>query len=127
MLKIQLWHDGEMKTYTQNFISGYMFRRALDLDLERAEFVQKFLGQNTVDQAMVEAQKKLLDNLFHFISEVFGGQFTAEEYERGTDALQIMDQSWAIVHGIINQTMEPLNGLTNPDDDTQKKKSNRRK
>lgn len=125
MLKIQLRHDGEMKTYSQDFISGYMFRRALDLDEKRNKYLQKLLDEENGKQATAEEQKKLLDHLFHFISEVFGEQFTAEEYERGTDARKIIDQSWAIVHGIISQTMEPFEGIDV--DDTQKKKSSRQK
>jgi hypothetical protein len=124
MLKITLRIDGETKTFSQDFISGYMFRKAIDLDEKRNKYLQKLLDQENGGKVTAEEQQALLDELYHFISEVFGGQFSAEEYEKGTDARQIVDQSWAIVHGIISQTMEPFEGL---DDDTQKKKSNRRK
>ncbi|MBH8609398.1 phage tail assembly chaperone G [Thermoactinomyces sp. CICC 10521] len=124
MLKIKLRVNDETKTFSQDFISGYMFRKAIDLDEKRNKYLQKFLDQENGGKVTAEEQQALLDELYHFISEVFGGQFSAEEYEHGTDARQIVDQSWSIVHGIISQTMEPFEGL---DDDTEKKKSNRRK
>ncbi|MBA4543856.1 MULTISPECIES: phage tail assembly chaperone G [Thermoactinomyces] len=122
MLKITLHLNGEKKTFSTNFISGYMFRRALELDEKRNKYLKKLLEEQEPSR---EEQEELLDELYTFISEVFGQQFSAEEYEKGTDARNIVDQSWAVVHGIINQTMEPFEGVA--DDDTQKKKSNRRK
>ncbi|MBN2910770.1 hypothetical protein JQC72_14815 [Polycladomyces sp. WAk] len=128
MLKIQLRLHGETKTYCQDFISGYLFRRALDLDDKRNKFLKKLLDQEN-GQDMTQEQEELLNELYHFVSEVFGGQFTPEEYERGTDAREIIDQSWAIVHGIINQVMEPLKELDDDEDVKKKKrpKPNRRK
>lgn len=107
MLKIKLRLSGETKEYTQDFISGYLFRRAVDLDDKRNKYMQEVL--KTQGDIPAEKQKALLDELYDFVSTVFDQKFTAEEYEKGADARQIIDQSWAIVHGIIGQVMEPLN------------------
>lgn len=107
MLKIKLRLNGEDKEFTQDFISGYLFRRAVDLDDKRNKYMQEVL--KTQGDIPAEKQKALLDELYDFVSTVFDQKFTAEEYEKGSDARQIIDQSWAIVHGIIGQVMEPLN------------------
>lgn len=107
MLKIKLRLNGETKEYYQDFISGYLFRRAVDLDDKRNRYMQELL--ETQGDIPAEKQKALLDELYNFVSTVFDGKFTADEYEKGADARQIIDQSWAIVHGIIGQVMEPLN------------------
>ena len=121
MLRITLHLDGEKKTFYTDFISGYMFRKALELDEKRNKYLKKVLDQQETSR---EEQEELLNELYTFISEVFGKQFTPEQYEQGTDARRIVDQSWAIVHGIISQTLEPLSELE--DDDSQKKKKSNR-
>lgn len=115
MLKIQLQLNGKTKTYTQDFISGYLFRKALLLSDKREKFLKKVMDEG----ASLEEQEALLDELYHFISEVFGGQFTPVEYEQGTDARRIVDQSWSILYGIISQVTEPLQEMNAGD--TQKK------
>lgn len=94
------------KTYRQDFISGYLFRKALQLGDKQNKYIQRMM--ETQQAESIEEQETLLDELFHFITEVFEGKFTAEEYERGTDARKIVDQSWDIVNGIIGQVMDPI-------------------
>lgn len=101
---LKLFLDGEWKEYKINFISGKMFRLALELDQKRNDYVRKMLDSQEGNREMMS----LLDELFAYICMVFGDQFTPEQYEEGTDARNIIDQSWAIVHGIISQTLEPL-------------------
>lgn len=106
MLKIELRINGEKKTYRQDFISGYLFRKALQLGDKQNKYIQRMM--ETQKPEPIEEQETLLDELFHFITEVFDGKFTAEEYERGTDARKIVDQSWDIVNSIVGQVMEPI-------------------
>ncbi|PRX39523.1 hypothetical protein CLV97_12461 [Planifilum fimeticola] len=124
MLKITLRLNGETKTYTQDFISGYLFRKALLISDKREKFLKKVMDSET--GATLEEQEELLDELYHFITEVFGNQFTVEEYERGTDARRVVDQSWEIVYRIISQVTGPLQEL-NVGNPTQKKKPHRKK
>lgn len=109
MLKIVLHINGEKKEFTQDFISGRMFRKAVDMSEKQTTYLlkaEKAVKKN--EQISRADQNKLLDELYHFVSEVFGNKFSAEEYEDGTDARQIVDQSWGIVHQIVSQTMDPI-------------------
>lgn len=106
MPKIELRINGEKKTYRQDFISGYLFRKALQLGDKQNKYIQRMMEAQKPES--IEEQETLLDELFHFITEVFDGKFTAEEYERGTDARKIVDQSWDIVNSIVGQVMEPI-------------------
>ncbi|SDY69554.1 phage tail assembly chaperone G [Thermoactinomyces sp. DSM 45892] len=105
MLKINLYLEGERKTFQTDFISGKKFRRALELDDKRNKYVKQNLDSESMD--LVDSQE-LLDELYLFISQVFDNQFTTEQYEEGTDARRIINQSWAIVHSIISQTLEEI-------------------
>lgn len=120
MLKITLRLNGDTKEYTQDFISGYLFRRAVDLDDKRNKYMQEVL--QTKGDIPAEKQTALLDELYDFVSHVFDRKFTAEEYEKGSDARQVIDQSWAIVHSIIGQVMEPLNQGGNGNNKKKRKK-----
>lgn len=123
MLKIELRLNGEKKTYRQDFISGYLFRKALQLGDKQSKYIKKMM--ETQEPESIEEQEEMLDKLFHFITEVFEGKFTAEEYERGTDARKIVDQSWDIVNSIVGQVMDPI-GEDETVDGKKKKKSNRK-
>lgn len=120
MLKIKLRLNGETKVFAQDFISGYLFRRAVDLDDKRNKYMKEVL--ETQGDISAEQQTALLDELYSFIVAVFDERFTVEEYEKGSDARQIIDQSWSIVHGIIGQVMEPLNQDGDGNDNKKKKK-----
>ncbi|MCS1351146.1 phage tail assembly chaperone G [Mechercharimyces sp. CAU 1602] len=119
MLKIELQFDGEKKMYMADFISGRMFRRALDLVDKQQKFLKK-MSELEETEEIQEEQQELLDELFLVISEVFTKQFTPQEYEAGTDARHLTNQSWAIVYGIVNQVFSPLSEDGNGD---KKKKS----
>ncbi len=125
---VKLRINRETKTFSQDFISGYMFRRALDLEEKRGEFLKKLL-ENEGNVSAVE-QEEILNELYGFIVEVFDKQFTADEYENGSDARHVVNQSWAIVNGIIGQVANPLAKLesSNNAKNNEKKKnhSNRR-
>ncbi|SFT04074.1 phage tail assembly chaperone G [Marininema halotolerans] len=111
MLTITLRIKGEERKFSQDFISGYLFRKALELDSKRSKYLKKVLENSEAgedESDLHEEQDKLLSHLFNFICIVFDQEFTPEEYEAGTDARKLMDQSWMIVHGIINQVTEPL-------------------
>lgn len=125
MLTIELRIDGETKKITQDFISGFLFRKALELGDKRDKYLQKALAQE--GQFPVDEQGAILNELYQFISEVFDKQFSAEEYERGTDARKVVDQSWEIVHGIISQTLDPMGEIEDEDGDKKKKKSSRKR
>ncbi|MBD1373713.1 hypothetical protein IC620_15310 [Hazenella sp. IB182357] len=116
MLKIKLNIDGENKTFTQDFISGRMFRKAIELEEEQNQHLAKIQKQSDIP---VSESIKLIEALYHFICEVFDKQFTLEQYEDGIDARKIMDHSWTIVNAIIGQVIDPL-GLDESDEDKKK-------
>lgn len=75
MLKITLRQaDGTKKTYSQDFISGRMFRRTIE--------IQKLMQAKPSDP-------DTLNETYNYFSEVFGNQFTAEEFEDGIDSREM--------------------------------------
>lgn len=116
MLSIKLRIDNQYKTFSTDFISGRMFRKALELDEKRNQYVKNVVSEVPATWHDMEL---LLNKLYQFIADLFGNQFTSQEYEDGTDARKIVDQSWMIVHGVIGQTMEPLSEIGT--DDSKKK------
>ncbi|WP_416729198.1 phage tail assembly chaperone G [Fictibacillus sp. JL2B1089] len=114
-MQLTLRINDEKKTFSVDFISGYMFRRAIDLEEKRGKFLKKLIEEGV----SAEEQKALLNELYGFIVQIFDKQFTTDEYENGSDARRIVDQSWAIVNGIIGQVSNPLGKLeTKSDSDT---------
>ncbi|SDY84822.1 phage tail assembly chaperone G [Thermoactinomyces sp. DSM 45892] len=117
MWEIKLYLDKEWKTFSTDFISGRMFRKSLELDDRRNKFLQKALEHKELDRV---EQDQIVKELFSVITQVFDNQFSIEQYEEGTDARKIADQSWSIIHGIIGQTLEPLSSLASEEDDLKK-------
>jgi hypothetical protein len=105
-MQLNLRINGEKKTFSVDFISGYMFRRALDLEEKRGKYLKKLIDEQ--GNVPAEEQDTLLNELYGFIAQIFDKQFTTDEYENGSDARSIVDQSWAIVNGIIGQVADPL-------------------
>ncbi|TCP32187.1 hypothetical protein EV207_101165 [Scopulibacillus darangshiensis] len=70
-MEITLKIDGKDKKFAQHFVSGYYFRKALELSKEEEK---KGLDL------------KLIDKYVDFVCEVFGNQFTSEDYTNGVNA-----------------------------------------
>ncbi|MGG3623866.1 hypothetical protein ABES25_09975 [Bacillus gobiensis] len=84
-MKTKLFINGEEKTFTApSFINVKMHKRAVELMLELN------VDNPTPDE---------LDTLIDFIVEVYGKQFTSEEFEEGFDGRQLNDKIAETLYG----------------------------
>ena len=92
-MKIVLRVDGKDKTYTEDFVKGIVFRKALELNkkVREAEFYDEFV---------------------EFLAFAFGNQFTAEEAWDGLSVTQIQTEPTRIFNevlglgGLVTQPVE---------------------
>lgn len=75
MLTINLLQDGKEKTYTQEFIPARVFRRTIEV------------RESIKDGISTEK----LDMIAAYVSEVFGGQFTTEQFYDGIPSHKFLD------------------------------------
>ncbi|UOQ93416.1 hypothetical protein MUO14_24115 [Halobacillus shinanisalinarum] len=76
-MEIVLKINGEDKTFTQSFVSGYCFKKALELSTEEEK-----KGFDV----------KILEKEIDFVCEVFNNQFTRDEFYKGVDATKLMSE-----------------------------------
>lgn len=86
-MQLTLRINGENKTFTADFISARMFRRAVEM---QKHFRGGELDENT------------LDEMVGFVTEVFGKQFTIDDVYDGVEASKIID--------VIIQTINAVTG-----------------
>lgn len=72
-MEIKLVINGEIKTFTQSFVSGRMFRRTI----EYAEKFRELLEQEPYDRI------KDMELAADYVVEVFNNQFTRDQYIDG--------------------------------------------
>lgn len=82
-MEITLKIDGEDKTFVNSFVPFEMKRKALELD--------KYATQKNADPI------KLFDKQAAFIVEVFGKQFTVEEFKAGFNAIGAQDALYDLI------------------------------
>lgn len=93
MLSITLrQEDGSGKTYTQEFISGRMFRRTIEM--------QKLL-KSGVDVGT-------LDQLANYVCEVFGKQFTLDQLYDGVAAGRLIPTISDCINAVVSGASESI-------------------
>jgi len=85
-MKITLRIDGQNKEFVQEFIPARMFRKTME--------IQAKLGKGF--------NEKDLDSTVSFMVDVFGNQFTIDQFYDGLDARNLVKT----VVGIINEIVE---------------------
>ncbi|AST97294.1 phage tail assembly chaperone G [Shouchella clausii] len=90
-MEITLRIDGKDKTFVNSFVPFEMRRKALELD--------KYATQKNADPI------KLFDKQAAFIVEVFGNQFTVEEFKAGFNAIGAQDALYDLIAvNVLGQT-----------------------
>lgn len=90
VLKITLrQEDGTERTYSTDFISGKMLRRAMEI---RKELTQ------------IAENPDALNEVYAYFSDAFGKQFTAEQFEEGIDSREMTDTLAHYINAIISKT-----------------------
>lgn len=77
-MDIKLYVDGKYRTYTVPFVKARMLRRALELS-------ERFEGREDATVTLED-----LDLMADFIVDLFGGQFTRDEFYDGLPADQLV-------------------------------------
>ncbi|WP_193432322.1 phage tail assembly chaperone G [Caenibacillus caldisaponilyticus] len=92
-MELTLMIDGKKKTFTTGFISAMMYRKTL--------VMSKKLNKNTFDE-------NDLDAIVDFIVELFGKQFTRDEFYHGLAANKLEQTVMDCINGIISGGNEAL-------------------
>ena len=98
-MKIVLRVDGKDKTYTEDFVKGIVFRKALELNKKVRE--AKNLGE-----------AEFYDEFVDFLVFAFGNQFTSEEAWDGLSVQQVQSEPTRIFNevlglgGLVTQPVE---------------------
>lgn len=87
-MKIKLRVDGKEKTYTEDFVKGIVFRRALELNKK-------------VREATNVGEAEFYDEFVDFLVFAFGNQFTSEEAWNGLNVTQIQSEPTRIFNEVL--------------------------
>ena len=91
-MKVVLRIEGQEKEFVQSFVAGRMFRKTLE--------IQKKLTERLTPE--------LLDEFVQYSVDLFGNQFTLEEFYDGVDARVIVETILGFVNEIINGASEAV-------------------
>lgn len=98
-MKLTLLIDGKEKTFTQDFISGRMFRRTLEISKKFQD------GQIDVET---------LDIAVDYVVELFGGQFTRDEFYDGIEAGKLIPTVVDCVNQVVGKATEAIGADADP-------------
>lgn len=98
-MKLTLLIDGKEKTFTQNFISGRMFRRTLEISKKFQD------GQIDVET---------LDIAVDYVVDLFGGQFSRDEFYDGIEAGKLIPTVVDCVNQVVGKATEAIGADADP-------------
>ncbi|CAM5794828.1 phage tail assembly chaperone G [Brevibacillus borstelensis] len=93
-MQITLRIDGENQTFTQDFISGRMFRRAIEM--------QKHFQDGT------KMDENTLDEMVGFVTEVYGKQFTIDQFYDGIHSNKLIATVTKTINAVVGRGTEAL-------------------
>ncbi|ANY76409.1 hypothetical protein BBD41_03140 [Paenibacillus ihbetae] len=102
-MKIEIRKGDEVKTYVQDFISGRMFRRTIEI---QKLFQVNEQGKNVIDETHIDA-------LVAYVVELFGKQFTVDEFYDGVEARSLISTIMSCVQEVAGQVTQAA-GVTDP-------------
>lgn len=92
MLQVTLRLDGGEKEFTQDFISGRAFRRAVELQAELKDGVD--VGA--------------LDKMVGYVVDLFGKQFTADQFYDGIAANKLISTVIGCIRAVTSQASQAI-------------------
>lgn len=102
-MQITLRIDGKDKIFKQEFISGRMFRRTLEI---QKLFRVNEEGKNVIDETHIDA-------LVDYVVELFGRQFTIDDFYDGVEARKFISTIMKYVQEVTGKVSEAV-GTTDP-------------
>jgi len=103
MLQVELRIDGQPKVFVQDFISGRMFRRTLEMQ----KLFESKDGKNVVDE-------RHLDTMVDYVVELFGHKFDRDQFYDGIAANRLMSTITGCINAVSTQSSEALGTGTDP-------------
>lgn len=100
-MKLTLMIAGEAKEFKAPFISGRMLRKTM-------EFQKKV--------ATTDIAPELLDQLADYVVELYGKQFTQDEFYDGIEAQKMLTTIMSSLNEVVNGANESTEGLKDPND-----------
>ncbi|MDO3680432.1 phage tail assembly chaperone G [Paenibacillus ehimensis] len=91
-MEIVLRVEGEEKTFTQDFVSGRIFRKTLEMQ-------KKIEGDIDVST---------LDLLVDYVVELFGKQFTRDDFYDGIEAKRLIPTIVGCIQSVVGVTAESV-------------------
>lgn len=96
-MEIILRVEGEEKTFTQDFVSGRIFRKTLEMQ-------KKIEGDIDVST---------LDLLVDYVVELFGKKFTRDDFYDGIEAKKLIPTIVGCIQGVVGATAESVGADSN--------------
>lgn len=102
-MQITLRIDGKDKVFRQDFISGRMFRRTIEI---QKMFHTNEEGKNAIDEAHIDA-------LIGYITELFDKQFTIDQFYDGIQASKLMSTITDCIQSVVAEVSSAV-GASDP-------------
>lgn len=94
-MQITLRMNGEDKTFTQDFISGRMFRRAIEL-------------QKHFKDGGAHLDENTLDEMAGFVVEAYGKQFSIDEFYDGIQSNKLIAAVTQTINAVVGRSTKAL-------------------
>lgn len=91
-MQITLRIEGQDKTFTQDFISGRMFRKAIEME----KHFKDRIDENT------------LDEMVGFVADAYGKQFTIDQFYDGIESNKLIGTVTQTIHAIIGRSTKAM-------------------
>lgn len=94
-MQITLRIDGQDKTFTQDFISGRMFRRAIEL-------------QKNFRDGGANLDENTLDEMAGFVAEAYGKQFSIDQFYDGIQSDKLIPTVTQTINAVVGRSTKAL-------------------
>jgi len=98
-MKLDLFIDGETKTFTTPFISGRTLKTTIEL---------------SASEELKNVDGKLIDVMADYVAMVYGKQFTADQFLDGTASDAVISTFQATLEGVTGKLDAKLTALAGP-------------
>lgn len=99
-MQITLRIDGVEKGFHQDFISGRMFRRTIEM---QKLFRTNEAGKNVIDESHI-------DTLVTYVVELFDKRFTVDQFYDGIEARKLISTVMDCIQHVIGQSTDAVGG-----------------